>query len=125
MALVSYDLDLDRMRLAAKAFVGKYDFKNFHCLGSDPVSTIRSVTYCDIEALAEDPGGLLPQRYYLKIVGDGFLKQMVRLIMGAIWDVGRGRLEVLDIKNALDSNEFKHIAPVAPPVGLYKYKVQY
>ena len=67
----------------------------------------------------------IPEYYVFSVAGNGFLKQMVRLIVGAIWDVGRGKISPEDIAEALITSEFKHIAPVAPAKGLYKYKVQY
>jgi len=125
MAQVKYELDISKMRQACGAFVGTHDFQNFHCLGSSPNSTTRAVTECELVYVAEDIMGLVPSYYYLRIVGNGFLKQMVRLIVGAIWDVGRARLEVKDIEAALSSTDFHHIAPVAPAGGLYKFNVQY
>lgn len=130
MTHVKYDLDLESMKEACSLFLGTHDFKNFHCMGSAPNSTTRTITACEIYHIRNDDLspiilGLVPDYYFLKIVGNGFLKQMVRLIMGSIWDVGRGRLENKDIINALGNSHFYHIAAVAPPEGLYKYNVQY
>lgn len=125
MSYVRFDLNVSKMKLACEEFIGEHDFKNFHCLGSEPASTVRKITRCELVSVNAGEGGLLPNHYYIRIEGNGFLKQMVRLIVGAIWDVGRGKLEVSEIKKALESSEFKHIAPVAPALGLYKFKVEY
>ena len=69
--------------------------------------------------------GIIPSHYYFEITGNGFLKQMVRLIVSAIWDVGRGRLSLSDIEDALSNPSGGHICSVAPPYGLYKMKVEY
>lgn len=125
MEYVKYDLDLKLMEEACALFVGKHDFKNFHCLGSDPQSTVREIYKCQIFKERAVNELNLPGFYRFHIEGNGFLKQMVRLIVGAVWDVGKGRLHLTDIEDALLAKSFKHIAPVAPPGGLYKYKVHY
>lgn len=125
MTYLNYKLDLKLMNQACKVFIGKHDFKNFHCLGSEPSSTVREIFECEVLRVDKLKDFVLPAGFYLRIKGNGFLKQMVRLIMGALWDVGRGKLTPEQVGEALRSSEFKHIAAVAPPNGLYKYNVQY
>ncbi len=122
---ISYSLDFDKMHKACRLFIGTHNFQNFCCVGSEPKSTIRTVFECELLKAEIDFHGILPSHYYIRIVGDGFLKQMVRLMVGAIWDVGRGKIEPDDIQKSLQSEGFEHIAPVAPAHGLYKYSVQY
>ena len=123
MSYVKYPLNFDLMQAACNAFVGEHDFLNFHCVGSEPNSTVRTIRSCEL--IQCEAGDMYPEHFYIRIIGDGFLKQMVRLIVNAVWDVGRARLEVSDIVGALISKEFKHISAVAPANGLIKYKVLY
>ena len=122
---ISYDLDEEAMRSACKVFVGKHDFLSFHCVGSDPSSTVREIFECSLHKEPESLGGIVPSVYCLRVVGNGFLKQMVRLIVGAIWSAGRRKLQVQEIIRELEKPTGKHLAPVAPPKGLYKYSTEY
>ena len=61
----------------------------------------------------------------IRVVGNGFLKQMVRLVVGSLWHIGRGKLGPDAIVDALSGIEFQRIGEVAPPQGLYKVKTWY
>lgn len=122
---ISYELNFDLMREALKVFVGKHDFNDFYCVGSDPSSSIREIFEVELLSCPADIHGILPKHYYFRIVGSGFLKQMVRLIVGTLWKVGRGKLSIIDIENALRNPQGRHLAPVAPAEGLFKYSVDY
>lgn len=122
---ISYNLDEEAMKKACEVFIGKHDFLSFHCVGSNPNSTVREIFECSLHKEPEALGGILPSVYCLRVVGNGFLKQMVRLIMGSVWSVGRGKLLIQDIKRELEMPTGKHLAPVAPPNGLYKYSTEY
>ena len=125
MSNISYELDFKLMTKACSLFVGEHDFQDFHCKGSDPASTIRMIYKCKLIEESGSFGGILPDHYYLQVIGSGFLKQMVRLIMGTVWNVGRGKVGLRDIAEHLHSPTGKHLAPVAPPNGLFKYAVEY
>ena len=125
MANISYSLDVEKMQQACLAFVGTFDFASFQTVGSDVKSTTRTIFDCKLSYFEASACGLYPERYCITVVGSGFLKQMVRLMVGAIWDVGRGKLAASDITHALEQNIGEHIAAVAPAQGLYKFDVQY
>lgn len=126
MANVTFDLDFSLMQQACKAFIGTHDFKGFMCTGSEVNSTIRTIYSCEIEYFAEPTWHfIVPPHYKITVVGNGFLKQMVRLIVGSIWEVGRGKIQISDIQAELKQPGHRRIAPVAPAVGLYKSSVTY
>lgn len=125
MANISYPLDFDMMKKACNLFEGTFDFKSYQTSGSDVSTTERTIFECSLHQADNPEEGFLPSGFYIKVVGDGFLKQMVRLIVGAIWDVGRGKISLECIEKSLTSNIGEHIAPVAPPEGLYKYNIEY
>jgi tRNA pseudouridine38-40 synthase len=125
MTNITYNLDFEEMKNACKLFIGKHDFNTFHCVGSDPSSTIRTISKCEILIAPEAMSGAVPVHYVIKVAGNGFLKQMVRLIVGSIWAVGRGKLELSEISKALSEGPKKHLSPVAPPEGLFKFSVEY
>ncbi len=119
-----FDLDLVKMNEACKVFIGRHDFTNFFCEGTDVASNVREIYECEI--LSVDCERLmLPSHYVLRIVGNGFLKQMVRLIMGAIWNVGRGKISVDHVRSALGPVKVQKLGAVAPPEGLYMVRVNY
>lgn len=125
MGNISYRLDRELMERACKLFEGEHDFQAFHCVGSDPKTTIRKIFDCELLKSEGCMNGIVPEHYIIRIKGNGFLKQMVRLIVGAIWRVGRGKLSLRELKLAIEKPGERHIAAVAPPQGLFKFSVDY
>jgi tRNA pseudouridine38-40 synthase len=113
------------MRAACKILIGVHDFTNFYCEGTEVSSNIREIFECDIQEIPQGDWGMLPPHYVFKIVGSGFLKQMVRLLMGAIWNVGRGKISLETFKASLSSTKTEKLGPTAPPEGLYMVRVNY
>lgn len=124
LANYSFEVDIQKMNEACKLLLGKHDFTNFFCEGSEVSSYIREIYSCEIVKVSEE-GWMLPEHYVLKIKGNGFLKQMVRLIMGALWSVGRGKVSLEDFKEALGPQKKPRLGPVAPANGLYMVCVNY
>lgn len=123
---ISYPLDLKLMQKTCKLFEGEHDFLDFSCKGSEPQSTIRKINHCRIIEVDELPlAGLFPKIYFLEVTGNGFLKQMVRAIMGALFEVGRGKLEPYLIEQSLKNPVGENIAIIAPAEGLVKFSVEY
>lgn len=127
MTIVPYELDIDLMRRGCQIFCGQHDFINYQCTGTEVQSTVRTIFSCDIEEFIADGhwSGVASKYYVLKIVGDGFLKQMVRLIMGALFNLGRHKIKLEDIENSFNSPLKNRLGPTAPPQGLYLKKVHY
>ena len=120
-----FELDSKKMEDACKLFIGEHDFSNFYCFGSPVNSLKRTIFECDIEFFDMKFHGILPSHYRFRIVGNGFLKQMVRLIVGTIWEVGRGRVTLFELESELKNPGLKKLGTTAPPDGLYKSRVWY
>ncbi len=120
-----FDLDLAKMNEACKILVGEHDFTNFYCEGTDVSSHVRTIFSCDIIEIPQGSWEMLPSHYVLRISGNGFLKQMVRLLMGAIWNIGRGKISLEEFRSALGPTKVQRLGPVAPPNGLYMVRVNY
>jgi tRNA pseudouridine38-40 synthase len=119
-------LDIDLMRMACRKFIGEHDFQNYFTVGTETNTTVRRILHCDIEKANDFPIASPNQEFYLlKIKGTGFLKQMVRLIMGALVNVGKGKLSPAQIENSLTIKLDNKLGPVAPPQGLYLSRVHY
>ena len=82
-ALAMESLDVGAMREAARRLVGRRDFAPFSITGSDPGSTVRTLARLDVE----EEGDLL----LIRAVGDGFLRGMVRRLVGTLRETGRGK----------------------------------
>lgn len=118
------ELDLKKMQEACKVLIGEHDFTNFYCEGTEVQSYIREIFECEIYEV-KGSGTMLPDHYVFRIVGSGFLKQMVRLLMGAVWNIGRGKITADDLRKALSPTKVSRLGPVAPPEGLYMVRVNY
>lgn len=119
-----FELNIEKMREACKLLIGTHDFSNFYCEGTEVSHHIRRIYECEILEI-EQSTWMLPSHYVFKIVGNGFLKQMVRLLMGALWNIGRGKISLEEFKNALGPTKVPRLGPVAPPNGLYMVCVIY
>lgn len=121
----SFELDLSLMREACKVLIGEHDFSNYYCEGTEVNSHIRTIYECEILEVSSGSLEMFPPHYVFRIVGNGFLKQMVRLLMGAIWNVGRGKISVKEFQDSLKGHRVSRLGAVAPPQGLYMVRVNY
>jgi tRNA pseudouridine38-40 synthase len=120
-----FEVDVEAMRAACKMLIGVHDFTNYFCEGTEVASNIREIFECEILEVPQGQWTMLPPHYVFRIVGSGFLKQMVRLLMGAVWNVGRGKISLETFKSSLSSVKMERLGAVAPPEGLYMVRVNY
>lgn len=113
---VRYDLDIEKMRVEAQSLLGTHEFKGFMSSGSSVKDTVRTIHNISIE----DSGDLI----VLEVEGNGFLYNMVRIIVGTLVDIGRGRIDkpLEEIIASQDRGEAGHTAPAH---GLFLKKVHY
>lgn len=127
------NLDILAMKECAAMLAGKHDFKNFWSIGGVSNSTVREILVCDLTLI--NPQELFRDTlfttelitcYQFRIVGTGFLKHMVRHLMGALFLVGQQILKPEDFSRYLHG-ELKPQRPwkKADPRGLYLLKVSY
>ncbi len=122
-AHLNSNLDIELMRQACKLFIGEHDFYSFAKRDSTMSSTFRTLISCEILLSKES---LLGNKiYYLKIVGDGFLRYMVRYIAGALFSLGKKQLSLSDIGEALSIHKEEKISPRAKPHGLHLIQISY
>lgn len=110
-------LDIPAMRQAARRLVGKHDFAAFKDSGDEKKSTVRTVKALRIRKEA--------QKVIIRIEADGFLTHMVRIIVGTLIDVGRGRKAPADIDRILLSKDRRQAGPTSKALGLFLEKVRY
>jgi tRNA pseudouridine38-40 synthase len=115
---LSAPLNLDLMKEACALLVGKHDFKAFEGTGSPRSHTIREVFRASLDNEGE-------QTVVFEIEADGFLKFMVRNIVGTLVTVGTGRLGPADFERILLARDRRLAGATAPPHGLFLTKVTY
>lgn len=109
--------DVDAMRDAAGILLGTHDFKNFSMNPHMKKSTVRTVDSIEITKKS----GFINFVFH----GDGFLQNMVRIMVGTLLEVGCGRMDAARVKEALDSDERMKAGPTAPAKGLCLINVDY
>jgi tRNA pseudouridine38-40 synthase len=111
-------LEVQPMIEAARHLVGTHDFKSFETTGSQP----RPTTVCVLSRVAVERIG---PRIHVDVVGDRFLYNMVRNIVGTLLEVGRGHWRADDLPRILEARDRSAAGPTAPPAGLMLMEVFY
>jgi tRNA pseudouridine38-40 synthase len=124
-------LNSNSMRAAAGALIGRHDFAAFRSAGSDTRTTVRTIYAVDLQETVADsaiwpwgPSGDAPL-INIEISGDGFLRHMVRTIVGTLVEIGEGRRSVEDMARVLAAGSRAAAGPTAPATGLFLVRVEY
>lgn len=142
-------LDVEAMREAAGALMGKHDFASFRAAGSSVKSTVRTVSEARWDAAPLGDGDLVPglpggmaewgaagpdalarpdewgRLLIFFIAADGFLYNMVRNIVGTMVEVGRGKRRALDVEALLEARDRRLAGPTAPAHALCLVRVEF
>ena len=120
---VYHALDVSMMRKAGELLMGEHDFSAFCSAGSQVKSKVRTVYEVTVQE-EPVPGCNGGSRICIRVRGNGFLYNMVRIIAGTLLEVGQGRRTLQDVEEALASGERKKAGPTAPPQGLTLMKIR-
>lgn len=115
---VNDNVDVSKMMEACKYLVGTHDFKSFVTKKSGKTDFVRTIYSAKITASEE---GI----YEFEVCGNGFLYNMVRIIMGTLIEVGSGRKAPQELKNIIDGKARAMAGKTVLPYGLYMKKVEY
>ena len=110
-------LDIQKMNEFCKTLIGTHDFYGFSSSGRTVENTVRTVSECSVTKEKDI--------VKLKITGDGFLYNMVRIITGTAVDVSDGRLDVNCALSVFETKSRELAGVTAPPQGLFLEKVYY
>ncbi len=110
-------LNFEKMKQALKYFEGEHDFKAFKASGTSSKNSIRTIYETNIYE-NED-------RIIIELTGNGFLYNMVRIIVGTLVEVGMGKIEPSQIENILKEGKRENAGKTLPPNGLYLLEVKY
>lgn len=114
---VSFDLDIEKMREATAYIIGTHDFASFCNIKTDVEDTVRTIYELDI--MEEN------KEITIRITGNGFLYNMVRIIVGTLVRVGRGFYEPEEVRDILDAKCRTEAGVTAPPQGLFLVNIEY
>ncbi len=112
-----HKLDVDRMREAAKYLEGEHDFKSFCQVGAQVETTVRTIYKVRVTEEGRD--------IVIHVSGNGFLYNMVRIIVGTLLEVGQGKRDVQDMQTILEARDRKAAGPTAPAHGLMLYRYDF
>ncbi len=110
---------LARMRAELDALRGEHDFAAFRSASDPRTDTVRTIVGASISRGVDDP-----RLVTVQVSGSGFMHNMVRIIVGATVDVGRGRLEPGAVARGIATRERASLGITAPPDGLYLYETR-
>ena len=111
------EIDIEKLKQVAQLFIGKKDFASFMGSGSQVLTTIRTVQKIEIKQEGSE--------IYIYITAKGFLKHMVRNIVGTMMDFIRDKYSENDIIQIFEAKDRQKAGLTAPACGLYLYKVFY
>lgn len=116
-AHVGFRVDPDAMRVASGAFLGRRDFAALRSEGSSARTTVREVTRCEVRGV--------PPEVDVLVEGSGFLRHMVRALVGCLVEVGRGRRPAAWIEDVLGAADRGAAGPNVEAKGLHLVGVAY
>lgn len=111
-------LDIFKMQEAVKYFEGEHDFKAFKASGTSSKSSVRTIYNAKVYEMPNN-------RIYIELTGNGFLYNMVRIIVGTLVDVGIEKTAVDDIPKIIRLGKRELAGKTLPPNGLYLLNVEY
>ena len=115
---VNHALDIEAMKEAAKFIEGRHDFTSFCSAKTDKEDKVRTVFQIDIEEVPRN--GII-----IRVRGDGFLYNMVRIIAGTLVKVGEGKIKPEEIPDIIEKKDRKHLGTTLPANGLFLMGIRY
>lgn len=119
-------LDIELMQKAAKLFEGAHDFATFTARIQENTISKRTIELCEIRENEILKANFFPKTTYaLHVKGQGFMRYQIRMMMGALIQLGRGELQLKDIEDALQEGNSIQLTYVAPGSGLLLNSLQF
>ena len=113
----SSKLDVQAMKKAIQYFEGEHDFKAFKASGTSSKSSVRTIYQAELLTNGD--------KIIIRLTGNGFLYNMVRIIAGTILEVGLGKIKPEEIPEIIKSKDRQKAGKTLPPQGLYLVEVNY
>ncbi len=125
---VQHALDVDAMQKAAQFLVGEHDFKSFCCVRTHAESTVRTIYSLQVESepyFNASDGMPAVNAVTIRVTGNGFLYNMVRIIAGTLMQVGKGQISADSLELIMEQKERAAAGQTAPPQGLTLAGIRY
>lgn len=124
---INEKLDIETMIKGAALFEGKHHFHKYCTKPSENTIFKRTIDLCEITENNILTANFFPKKsYVLKVKGKGFLRYQIRLIMGTLFELGKGNIDLDFIKNSLKENNDRHfLREIAPASGLQLYDITF
>lgn len=120
------DLDIKRMQEAAGLFVGEHNFSSYTARLQENAQVVRTLIQCEIVPNTLLQANFFPEESYALVVkGAGFMRYQIRMMMGALFQVGKGELSLETISASLHPNSTILLTTVAPGSGLLLNKLSF
>ena len=116
-AHIDYKLDIEKMKQASKYFLGTHDFTSFKGPRTRDTNPVRTIDRIDISKKDDD--------ILIDIEGKSFLRNMIRIMVGTLVDVGASKIEPEDIKYIIDKKDRRFAGKTIEACGLYLVEVFY
>ena len=116
-------LDLKRMREGAQLFLGEHDWTAFSAAESEAQARVRTITQLDVSDRYDERGRAVLLE--ITVTANGFLRYMVRSIVGTLVATGRGEMDLETVKRAIQSGDRSLVGATAPACGLSLVQVHY
>ena len=114
-----YPLEVERMQIAAKDLIGTHDFTSFAASGGQIIDKVRTMYYVNMEKDEKE------NEIVFDFICSGFLYNMVRILVGALLEIGNGKRPVDDFPRIIAAKNRQEVRETAQASGLYLYHVFY
>ena len=119
-------LDLEVMKVGAAIFEGTHDFSVYTAELKPNTQTVRTIDFCGFEENNFLKANFFPeQSYLLRVMGKGFMRYQIRMIMGALVQLGKSELTVEDIQRSLEPGSSLKLKTIAPGSGLHLNQISF
>ena len=126
MTTILEDLDIELMKQGAKLFEGEHYMKSYCFRATDNGIYHREILTCELVENTIYTANYFPKKtYILRVRGKGFMRNQIRLMMGTLIDLGRGKKSLEDIKNSLLPESTVKMEFIAPASGLILNNIEF
>lgn len=125
MLNIQQEVDLELMKKGARLFEGEQDFWSYAFRPTPKTITVGKIETCRIEVNDLYTANFFPKKsFVLKVRGEGFKRHQIRLMMGALIDLGKGKIDLAFLEKTLDASQRIKLEHIAPPSGLILNSVE-
>ena len=127
LAGIEEQLNINLMKIGAKLFEGTHYFHKYCTQPSEHTIFRRTIITCEIEENSIYTANFFPEKsFVLRVKGEGFLRYQIRLMMGVLFELGKGNTDLDFIKASLkEDNDRKPLKTIAPSSGLQLYDIEF